>query len=146
MRRPRILTVHQPWAWGLVHGPKRIENRPWTTTYRGPVFIHAGLSRASMRPDALAMFPNLPGPDMLPFGAVVGLVDLVDVRPLAECRSDPFAIGPWCLITANPRALREPIACRGSLGLLDAPEALDGATLASGQRLTWTTTKPPLLF
>src|SRR5664280_3664302 len=36
----RILSVQQPWAWAIVEGHKRVENRTWTTPYRGPVLIH----------------------------------------------------------------------------------------------------------
>lgn len=35
------LSIRQPWAWLIVHGPKRIENREWPTRYRGPILIHA---------------------------------------------------------------------------------------------------------
>ena len=41
----KALTVLQPWAWALIHGPKRIENRSWATYYRGPLVIHAGKSK-----------------------------------------------------------------------------------------------------
>ena len=37
----RVLSVRQPWASLLVRGVKDIENRTWSTTYRGPVLIHA---------------------------------------------------------------------------------------------------------
>ena len=37
-----VLTVHNPYAWALVAGFKTTEERAWTTSYRGRVFIHAG--------------------------------------------------------------------------------------------------------
>ena len=42
----RALTVKQPWASLLVAGIKTVENRTWTTKYRGPLAIHAALSIA----------------------------------------------------------------------------------------------------
>lgn len=36
------LSVRQPWAWAIISGGKTIENRSWTTPYRGPLLIHAG--------------------------------------------------------------------------------------------------------
>ena len=45
-RVPKCLTVQQPWAWCIVHGPKRIENRSWQSHYRGPLLIHAGQSQS----------------------------------------------------------------------------------------------------
>ena len=38
----RALTIRQPWAFAVVHGGKRIENRSKPTRYRGPLAIHAG--------------------------------------------------------------------------------------------------------
>jgi len=37
----RILTIRQPFASLMLHG--KIETRTWSTKYRGPVLIHAGL-------------------------------------------------------------------------------------------------------
>lgn len=37
-----VLTIRQPWAWSIVHGRKRVENRSWQMNYRGPLLIHAG--------------------------------------------------------------------------------------------------------
>lgn len=42
----KAISIHQPWAWLIVEGYKDIENRTWLTAYRGPVLIHAGLTRA----------------------------------------------------------------------------------------------------
>jgi hypothetical protein len=38
----KCLSIRQPWAWAILHGGKRIENRTWNTTYRGPILLHAG--------------------------------------------------------------------------------------------------------
>ena len=37
----KALTIRQPWAWAIAAGHKRVENRTWTTTYRGYLMIHA---------------------------------------------------------------------------------------------------------
>jgi ASCH domain len=42
----KALSVRQPWAWLIIAGHKDVENRSWTTTYRGPLLIHA-----ARRPD-----------------------------------------------------------------------------------------------
>ena len=36
------LSIKEPWTWLIIHGHKDIENRDWTTSYRGPLLIHAG--------------------------------------------------------------------------------------------------------
>lgn len=38
----KALSIMQPWAWLIVNGHKDIENRDWTTKFRGLVCIHAG--------------------------------------------------------------------------------------------------------
>jgi hypothetical protein len=38
----KALSIRQPWAHLIVAGIKQIENRTWTTRYRGPLLIHAG--------------------------------------------------------------------------------------------------------
>ncbi len=120
----KALTVCNPWAWAIMFGPKRIENRTWVTRHRGPLLIHAGLSRQWLGSEG-DLLPGLPPLDQLVYGAILGTVDVVDCRPLAECSSnDPFASGPWCWVLENPRAFAHPIACRGSLNIWKVPAAL----------------------
>lgn len=38
----KALTLTQPWATLVAIGAKRFETRSWSTTYRGPLAIHAG--------------------------------------------------------------------------------------------------------
>ncbi len=110
------LTVIQPWAWLIMHGPKRIENRTWRTAYRGPVLIHAGKSRS-----LLELAPSMPPPSAYTLGALLGVVELVDVVRATDPRAagNPFAEGPWCWLLANPRPLSDPIPYTGERGLFD---------------------------
>jgi hypothetical protein len=73
----KALTVCQPWAWGLIHGPKRIENRTRRTHYRGHLLIHAGKSRKWLG-GAGDLLPGAPADDDLVYGAILGTVRLVD--------------------------------------------------------------------
>src|SRR5262245_15321972 len=87
-RRMKALTVLQPWAWAIIHGPKRIENRVWRTNHRGPLAIHAGISRKLLRP---TINDGTPVPADLVYGAILGVVDVVDCLPLAQTPANPFA-------------------------------------------------------
>lgn len=121
----RVLSVRQPWAWAIVTGQKRIENRTWRTAYRGPLLIHAGVSHA-----ALGHYgKGEPPPTRLTFGAVIGRVELVDCVPLAELPSgfkgDRHAEGPWCWLLANPVELATPFACPGAVGLFLPPAGFE---------------------
>ena len=35
----KALSIQQPWAWLIVNGFKRVENRRWKTGYKGPLAI-----------------------------------------------------------------------------------------------------------
>lgn len=86
----KALSLIQPWASLLVSGLKQCETRSWKTEYRGPLLIHASKRwNASLRdlcvrePFASALRKigiDLPGmgPNGMPFGAIVGRVDLID--------------------------------------------------------------------
>lgn len=156
----RILTVKQPWAHAIVHFGKDVENRVRNLagSYRGPVAIHAGLSWDSGwkenagAPSLAARLWAADFPDV-DFGAIIGVVDLVDVHKhddRRQCHRDADVLGwvrydgqdwidhglatcsPWAdpdvhhLVLANPRPLPAPIPYKGALGL----RALDPATVA----------------
>lgn len=127
----RGLTIHHYWAWAIVAGYKPCENRSWKTKYRGPLAIHAGKSQASLaasREFCLKMGLQPPAEDELAFGAIVGVVDLVDVvdRETATLRymCGYWATGEWCWILRNPRILDKPIPYRGGQQLFHVPNKL----------------------
>jgi hypothetical protein len=123
----KCLTVRQPWAWALVAGPKRVENRSWATAHRGPLLIHAGLSRAERA--ACRLVPGCPDFDGLPLGALVGAVRLDDCVRLDALTGGlfggglpAFAEGPWCWLVSAPVALPAPVPWRGGRGVFDVPD------------------------
>lgn len=115
----KALTICQPWAWAIVHGAKRVENRTWPTRYRGWLAIHAGKSKAWLCDD---LPDGTPVPTDLVFGAVVGVAWLDDVVRPDACGDDPFAFGPWCWRLTKVSPLVEPVPCRGAQGLWDLPD------------------------
>ena len=107
----------------LTGSPNRIENRTWRTNYRGPLAIHASRFRRWLRGrhDYSHILPDLPPVDQLVFGAIIGVVDLIDCVPYAEVAGTPLAEpGGFCWLTENPRPLR-PVICSGQRFLFDAP-------------------------
>lgn len=103
----KVLSLTQPYATLIALGHKRIETRPWSTSYRGPLAIHAakGLGlvggkkgfkelcgtepfcsvlNAAMKawdtpPKSLREMAERP---FMPFGAIVAVCDIYDCRPL----------------------------------------------------------------
>lgn len=130
------LTICQPWAWAILAGLKRFENRTWYTDYTGPVVIHAGKSDGWMDRGMAFLGEHgcRPLVSELAFGAVLGLVDMIDcVRPGAAYREatcgtqrehDPFAVGPWCHVYANPRRLATPVPYKGQQAFFKVPRSI----------------------
>lgn len=144
----RIITVRQPWAWAIIHGGKDVDNRTRNIAgeWRGTVAIHAGLATdldalpgmADLIAVTRLLRPTVEWYSNSPNGAIIGVVDLVDVHDESGCPGlscSPWASLPgesWHLILANPRPLPEPIPYKGALGLRELPadvEALIRAQL-----------------
>lgn len=159
----RAITVRQPWARAIVHGGKDVENRSRNIagSYRGPVAIHAaklideggqhsplvrdawvGPTRMAIDPDPrkIGFYYDVPDRRAFAYGAIIGVVDLVDVHsPATDLRHDEhceYQDGSICsvwarldqhhLVLANPRPLPKPIPYRGRLGLWTVPADVAG--------------------
>ena len=115
----KALTIRQPWAHLVIHGPKGIEKRTWATRHRGPLAIHASASRALLNcPQTRRRLARL-GYDMpreadMAFGALIGVVNLVDVVTPDAQADDPLAVGPHCWVFTQRRALERPLPCQGN--------------------------------
>lgn len=87
------LSIRAPWAWLIIHGGKKIENRTWTTGYRGRFLVHAtGTNLKSEYEAALKMTKllevGLPPMEELPIGSLIGTVNL-------EAISSPNDVAEW---------------------------------------------------
>lgn len=126
----KALSILQPWAWAIVHGTKRIENRTWSTKYRGPLALLAGKSprllAGSQPTDWHVPLPGLPDFDSLAFGAIVGICRLVECVPVSVYRDrrPAYAEGPWCWILRDVAALAKPIPWKGEQGLFEVPDSV----------------------
>ena len=87
----KALTILQPWASLIQIGAKRIETRSWTSTYRGPLAIHAGKGATT---DVIRLTFTEPFKSVLraagyqffsvlPRGALIATCQLVSVIPTA---------------------------------------------------------------
>src|SRR5262249_28755770 len=82
--------------------------------------VHASRSRRYVKGDSSELLPGLPPWGELDYGALVGVVEVVDCVPLAEVEGDPFAMGPWCWLLGQARRIR-PIPFQGKVGFFDLP-------------------------
>uniref|UniRef100_I2Q077 ASCH domain-containing protein n=1 Tax=Desulfovibrio sp. U5L TaxID=596152 RepID=I2Q077_9BACT len=122
------LSIRQPWAWAILCAGKDVENRSWSTKYRGPILIHAGKAFRldDVRDDfdqmeCAMMATGTELPDKLPIadlhaqtGGIVGMATVVDC---VRGHASPWAIpGEWHWVLTDARPL--PFhACKGRLGI-----------------------------
>jgi hypothetical protein len=110
----RAMTVWQPWADALAYLGKDIENRRRATTYRGTLYIHAGL-----RTDPVA-YAQLLGREDLPgvTGAIIAVARLTGAHHGCGGSCSAWAEpGAWHWHIRDAVALRTPVKVTGRQGL-----------------------------
>lgn len=132
----RTLSIRQPWAWLILRPDlegeartawlssrdrKDIENREWSTAYRGRILVHAGktMSRRYFEDVAVDVMNGfslqLPAYESLERGGIVGVVTITDC---VTSSSSPWFQDAFGFVLADPRPL--PFhPCNGKLGYFD---------------------------
>jgi hypothetical protein len=158
----KALTVCQPFAELICRGEKRVENRRhhYFKDYRGPLLIHAGLSREWLDLDesgARDEAYDIPLGRMS-FGAIVGRAIMADffavtyrmhspVVPKWIASKRPWLTshnhveGPYCLVLSDVNRLERPIPCRGQQGLFEID--LEVEAMEAGYPAIWLPAGPP---
>lgn len=111
----RVLSLHPQWAWSVMFAGKDIENRSWSTPYRGRIWIHASSKkiggdtleevRAFIHENSKLKLAKIP--TEFPRCQILGSVELVDI--VTEHRS------PWAFpenmhwVLRDPRPLKNPV-------------------------------------
>jgi hypothetical protein len=128
---------------------KRVENRKWPSSYRGPLLIHSGKSNkweGTYDPAVEATLPKQ-------YGFIIGVVDMIDCAAVSartlpdgtiswSCevgvmRRHPWLMshshtsGPFCHIYANARRFVEPIPYSGAQGFFYVPDSIVERALAT---------------
>lgn len=117
----KVLTCHQPWAWAIYRGYKRIENRDYKPSQPSRVLIHAGLKVDYDGIEMMAaMGIKVPSVEKLPFGVILCRVDVLTWE--WGTAQDPFAEpGMWNWHLTNRVTARPPFPCRGRVSLYPPP-------------------------
>lgn len=100
----KAISLKQPWANLIATGLKTIETRKWSTNYRGELLIASSAE-----------------PRIVPYGAIVALVDIVNVRKfewkdVLEACCDWYEGYAWELANIRPVV---PIGIKGKLNIYD---------------------------
>ncbi len=115
---PRVLSIQQPWAWAIACGQKKVENRTWSTPYRGTVYIHASSKFDRSGVDSIRRKFGIVVPGDLPKGAVIAVAELKDVVTRRRAaRFGKWFEGPYGFVFANVRPLRSAVGTLGKRGL-----------------------------
>jgi hypothetical protein len=126
----KALSIRQPWAWAIIHAGKDIENRNWSTSYRGPILIHAAKGMTLAEYDGFMAFVaerfpgkrlplHFPLPEEMERGGIVGKARIGNC---VSSSPSPWFFGPYGFVLADA----EPLPFRplkGALGFFDVPEA-----------------------
>lgn len=139
------LSFTQPWP-EAIFGGKNVENRPWSTKYRGPLWIHAAktLNHGEYGHSAefigsVAPSIALPAESALVRGAIVGLTwitgvtDNRDLELSGKEPSNPWAFWGqfgWDLDPARTWRLSTPLEMLGAQSLWRLHEHESSACLA----------------
>lgn len=124
------LSIRQPWAYAIITGRKSIENRDWSTKFRGEICIHAAktLIKQDYYYDRDFIVETQDrkkwGNDFIDldelkqyggFGAIIGTANIVDCITESE---SPWFFGKYGFVLENIKSI-EPIPCKGALGLFE---------------------------
>ena len=140
----KALTLWQPWATLVAIGAKRIETRSWSTTYRGPLAIHAARSKKGHEMYWREPFHNelkayhYHAPAELPHGRIIAVCELADILPTAEVRGivesremafGDYADGRFAWRLENVRKLPIEMPVQGHQGLWTWDYSGEGAAI-----------------
>ena len=123
MRIAKAITVRARPALDVMFAGKRLENRTWSTRYRGPLYLHVSAKEMPRRhvSEDISELCDLYGIREIPRkleGYLVGTMNLVECTrktPPGQRRwSQP---GHWHFILSNVKLLRTPIKMPGQLGI-----------------------------
>jgi len=127
----KALSIRQPWAWAIINAGKDIENRDWSTRFRGPVCIHAAKGMTNREWGQAMDFIDELFPVPLAAqcgrrrsafgsldaqrGGIIGVADIVDC---VESSDSPWFFGRYGFVLQNVRPV-EFIPVKGALGFFD---------------------------
>ncbi len=143
----KALTIWQPYAILWAKGDKKYETRSWSTSYRGPIAIHAAKKPVRKTIDNLATvgawdtlkaFESLftqPGElDQLSTGAIVGTANLVGCNLITEefmktlspqeIALGNFVIGGYAWEITDRVLFDNPIPAKGAQGFWNWEESI----------------------
>mgnify|MGYP001616141072 CR=1 FL=1 len=114
------LSIKQPWSYLICKGYKDIENRNWSTPFRGRIYVHAGKQFDSplgeINPFIYlnllpAQWQEYIKADLI-LGAIIGEVSITNCVTKSN---SPWFVGKYGFILSQPILYEKPIPYKGQL-------------------------------
>lgn len=125
----KVLTIREPWASLIGCGVKIIETRSWPTSYRGELYIHAGVHKISEKDERAVRLSKLIPNNRLHYGEIFMKCKLIDCIKIdeeyaAKVQSENpknyecgnYTPGRYAWILSNIKYI-EPIPAKGRLSI-----------------------------
>lgn len=125
----KVLTIREPWASLVGCGVKIIETRSWPTSYRGELYIHAGVHKISEKDERAVRLSKLIPDNRLHYGEIFMKCNLVDCIKIDEDYAKKvqaetpenyecgnYTSGRYAWILSNVEYI-EPISAKGRLSI-----------------------------
>lgn len=133
----KMLSLHRPWAWCVVFGPKRCENRTWkppANVIGQYIAIHA--AKRWVEADAEIMTElgwRPPLEEHHPAGAIIGVCKLLGyaasveevVRRIGEHQRQWYMKDHYGWLLTDMHPLAQPVFYRGMQGLPNLPAGVE---------------------
>lgn len=141
----KAISYHQPYAWMLVNGYLDIDDRSWSTPYRGQLAIHASKAFSAHYYDYVRYHLGVDIPEMaeLGYGVVMGVARLIHVlnpgEPTLVSDARRAHGGGHCYGWQfdQVQLFEKPVPCRGQQGLfdIDIPALIETEENRQGKQL-----------
>lgn len=133
----KALTLWQPWAWWVASGQKPVENRPWkppASAIGTTIAIHAGQrydcdALSFIEKATLVLEDRLDADGLVSgrTGAVLGVARITGYVQEGQLHPDPALESPWFFgpfgwTLDKIVTLKDPVPCKGALGLWRLPD------------------------
>lgn len=146
----KAISMWQPWGSLWLSPNKPHETRHWQTRHRGRLLVHAAKKLVKdVDAELTVVLENEFGPNWstdLPVGAIIGMVDLIDVSPTEElCASGlvhpeelacgDFSDGRFGWRRGSYWRFPEPIPYRGRQTLFNVPEEVVANQISAAREI-----------
>jgi len=129
----KALSIQQPWAWLIVNALKDIENRDWTTDYRGILLIHAGKQMDRRFP--WGKYAELAMPLTKDY-ELDGLVGYATLQKVVTNHTSPWFCGKYGFVLTQRHPV-DLIPLRGQPGLFGVPKEIEDEIDEIRERRFW---------